>query len=218
MSSESRRNETTVGADGLRIWSCVICRRRKVRCDRREPCNNCLKSDIECHYPVTGRLPRRRDPPSASQGSKPGKHSELIRRLRRLEAVVTELSAQVEEGAGAVGLSTPSSWQIPLPQESGNPVDDGLQGSRETGSSLASDEATAIGGQPTPHKGVSPQDGDGLDEEFGNLIVAKNGAVHVGNRFWTIFCDEVCELARDAFRSLLSGSRSIGAQYFRSCG
>ncbi|KAK4204765.1 putative transcription factor [Triangularia verruculosa] len=39
--------------------SCVTCRRRKIRCDRKEPCSNCLKSkDSTCSY-------RDRAPPPA---------------------------------------------------------------------------------------------------------------------------------------------------------
>ncbi|EHK49355.1 hypothetical protein TRIATDRAFT_214314 [Trichoderma atroviride IMI 206040] len=86
----------TVTEDGLQIWSCVTCRRRKVKCDRTNPCSNCARNGVECHFPVTGRLPRRRDPTTWKSPTE--KQAELLNRLRRLESLVTELAAQVEDG------------------------------------------------------------------------------------------------------------------------
>lgn len=39
--------------------SCVICQRRKVKCNRQFPCSNCVKSRIEC-TPSIPAPPRRR--------------------------------------------------------------------------------------------------------------------------------------------------------------
>ncbi|PKK49661.1 hypothetical protein CI102_5430 [Trichoderma harzianum] len=94
--NHSTAGEIAIAEDSLRIWSCVTCRRRKVKCDRKDPCSNCVKNQIECHFPVTGRLPRRRDP--AAWKSPTEKQAELLDRLRRLESLVTELAAQVEDG------------------------------------------------------------------------------------------------------------------------
>ncbi|KAL7952400.1 hypothetical protein V8C34DRAFT_319075 [Trichoderma compactum] len=77
-----RARETAIAEDGLRIRSRITRRRRKVKCDRRDPCSNCVKNQVECHFPVTGRLPRRRDPTA----------------WKSIEALVTELAAQVEDG------------------------------------------------------------------------------------------------------------------------
>ncbi|KAI8717664.1 Zn(2)-C6 fungal-type domain-containing protein [Fusarium sp. LHS14.1] len=164
---------------GLKIWSCVICRRRKVRCDRRDPCSNCVKNNIECHFPVTGRIPRRNQNPGAYK-SPAQKQSELLSRLRRLESVVTELAAQVEDGSqdvraviapgpsGAVSIS--SSETGPTPVESEDP------------STTESSLTVSSTGQ---------QAGSEYDEEFGRLVVDKDGGLHVGNRFWSVFCGEV---------------------------
>ena len=71
--------------------SCVTCRRRKVRCDKKNPCNNCTKAGIDCIFPGPGRAPRTaRKPPD----------TELLSRLRRLEGVVQSLGAQVDEDGG----------------------------------------------------------------------------------------------------------------------
>lgn len=186
------------GADGLRIWSCVICRRRKVRCDRHEPCANCIRNGIECHYPVTGRLPRRRGPQAGPNSSAAERHANLIRRLRRLEAVVTELSAQVEEGAKGQEISDVS-VQIPLRPPPSRATDSPLArvaGSPQTSSmETVSHQESSDWGAPSstlgtnwPSGGSVPEEGD---EDFGRLVVARNGVLTVGNRFWTVFCDEV---------------------------
>ncbi|KAF5984940.1 hypothetical protein FBULB1_3133 [Fusarium bulbicola] len=141
----------------LKIWSCVTCRRRKIRCDRKEPCNNCIRTNIDCHFPVTGRIPRRtRDAKTPAQ-----KQSELLSRLRRLESVVTELAAQVKDENGAKTMG-----QITVDKE-------------PTESSWA-----------TSSSSLDPQTSE-FDEDFGRLVVDKDGTLHVGNRFWTVFCSEV---------------------------
>ncbi|OAL04622.1 hypothetical protein IQ06DRAFT_290674 [Phaeosphaeriaceae sp. SRC1lsM3a] len=68
--------------------SCVTCRRRKVKCDKKQPCSNCLRAKIECVFPGPGRAPRK---------SRKPQDAELLDRLRRLEGVVSSLNAQVEE-------------------------------------------------------------------------------------------------------------------------
>ncbi|KAJ6114970.1 hypothetical protein N7486_000748 [Penicillium sp. IBT 16267x] len=45
-------------------YSCVVCHNRKVKCDRKEPCSNCAKADVECVYrppPPPRRRKRERD-------------------------------------------------------------------------------------------------------------------------------------------------------------
>ncbi|CAG7926953.1 unnamed protein product [Penicillium olsonii] len=34
----------------LTPFSCVVCHKRKVKCDRQEPCSNCAKANVECVY------------------------------------------------------------------------------------------------------------------------------------------------------------------------
>lgn len=75
-------------APSLNPRSCITCRRRKVKCDKKQPCSNCARAKIECIFPGPGRAPRKsRKPPDG----------ELMERLRRLEGVVQTLNAQVEE-------------------------------------------------------------------------------------------------------------------------
>lgn len=129
--------------DGTKIWNCVACRRRKLKCDRQEPCSGCSKNSLECHYPVTGRIPRRsRAPPSWDSPHQ--RQSELLQKLTRLESIVTELSGQVEDG-----------------------------------------KLTDFSSDATPESGAD------VVEDFGNLIVRKDGKLKIERKFWSIFCTEV---------------------------
>jgi hypothetical protein len=109
---------------------------------------------------VSGRIPRRSRDPSASK-TPAQKQSELLGRLRRLESVVTELAAQVED-------------------ENGANIDSHVMGG------ITVDAAATESSGAT-----SSQAGTEYDEDFGRLVVDKDGGLHVGNRFWTVFCGEV---------------------------
>ncbi|CAH0017468.1 unnamed protein product [Clonostachys rhizophaga] len=198
MESEGPEGLLARDAAGLRIWSCVTCRRRKVRCDRVDPtCKNCMRNGIECHYPVTGRLPRRR-PAKDDSGNRAQRQDELISRLRRLEAVVTEMSAQVEEGAREQGLGENFSFQV-TPRSS-------------SASATASTPPSTGEAWPAPVDGLQAISEDDLGEDFGRLVVAKDGALHIGRRFWTVFCDEVDNIFR-AVEDVEEGNDEAGALY-----
>ncbi|RSL77090.1 hypothetical protein CEP51_009376 [Fusarium floridanum] len=176
--SSSDKQPSASDAD-LKIWSCVICRRRKVRCDRRDPCSNCVKNNIECHFPVTGRIPRRNQNPGAYK-SPAQKQSELLSRLRRLESVVTELAAQVEDGS-----------QDPRASTAPGPSGSVSISSSETGPATVESEDPSVTESSLTVSSTGQQAGSEYDEEFGRLVVDKDGGLHVGNRFWTVFCGEV---------------------------
>jgi hypothetical protein len=72
--------------------SCVTCRRRKVKCNKEDPCRNCLRAGTECIFPGPGRAPRR---------SRKLPDTELLARLRKLEGVVQSLGAQTDDHAVA---------------------------------------------------------------------------------------------------------------------
>lgn len=39
--------------------SCLVCHQRKIRCDKRSPCSNCVRGDVLCRFPKEERGPRR---------------------------------------------------------------------------------------------------------------------------------------------------------------
>lgn len=85
---QKRNGSISNSAGASNARSCLTCRKRKVKCDKKQPCSNCARAKIECVFPGPGRAPRKsRKPPDG----------ELMDRLRRLEGVVQSLNAQVEE-------------------------------------------------------------------------------------------------------------------------
>ncbi|KAH8701041.1 putative C6 transcription factor [Talaromyces proteolyticus] len=58
----------------LKDYSCLTCRQRKVRCDRRAPCSNCIKAEKECSFIPPTRGKRKRTKPR-----KEGLHAKLKR-------------------------------------------------------------------------------------------------------------------------------------------
>lgn len=77
--------------DSLKSYSCLTCRQRKVRCDRRTPCSNCVKAEKQCSFipPVRGK--RKRTKPSRE-----GLHA----KLKRYKELLRSYGVKVEPSDG----------------------------------------------------------------------------------------------------------------------
>ncbi|KAJ5629161.1 hypothetical protein N7528_002818 [Penicillium herquei] len=160
-------------SDSATARSCVTCRRRKVRCNKRSPCSNCVKASTECVFPPPGRAPRksRRQP-----------DVDLQARLRRLEGFIAQLS---EKGAD-VNLSPSQLAASFSSAATTNPT------------SPTSKESTNINGQEAicpfedndPKKLVPRK----FENEFGRLVIDEGRSRYVSNRLWASLGDEVQEL------------------------
>lgn len=64
---------------------CVTCRRRKVKCDKRMPCQNCVKAGAECFFPSK----------RATAEGQSSADSELLHELRRLEPLFQSLVSKI---------------------------------------------------------------------------------------------------------------------------
>lgn len=79
-----------------RKYACTLCARRKIKCDKLQPCHNCSRSQAECHYetPAPSQRPRKR-----------GADSEALSRIREYEELLRknniELSAY-EKGSSSI--------------------------------------------------------------------------------------------------------------------
>jgi hypothetical protein len=108
----------------VKARSCIVCRNRKVRCDRQTPCSHCRRANISCVYPSTDRPPRwvrRLDRFTEDSDQLSRKHPQHIDpsldvamdRLQNLENLVKELRAQLERAKSSTlvtnsGPATPS--------------------------------------------------------------------------------------------------------------
>ena len=78
---------TMTPTKSLKHYSCALCHRRKVKCDRKDPCTYCVTHRVPC-VPTTlaAPRPRKRRFPEA----------ELLARLRRYEAALKSYGADIE--------------------------------------------------------------------------------------------------------------------------
>ncbi|KAM5367385.1 hypothetical protein ACJZ2D_010030 [Fusarium nematophilum] len=78
--------------------SCVFCRQRKVKCDRQQPCSNCVRCKLDCTYPAgRGRAAKR---------PRQTLDAPLVDRLHRLEDIIKRLASQVDAGAAGATAGT----------------------------------------------------------------------------------------------------------------
>jgi hypothetical protein len=83
----STAGERTAPNAELKSYSCLICRKRKTKCDRRNPCSNCVKTRRECSFvpPVRGKRPKTKLP-----------YEGLHAKLRRYEDLLKSYGAKIE--------------------------------------------------------------------------------------------------------------------------
>ncbi|KAL4887935.1 fungal-specific transcription factor domain-containing protein [Aspergillus ambiguus] len=173
--STSTSHSTSHGAqDSSSHRSCVTCRRRKVRCNKRCPCSNCARAGIECVYPPPGRAPRKTKRPQ---------DAELLARLRRLEGVIEHLS---EQNATSARQPSPEQQNVNIPATATTTTNEPSQ--------FAPPPAEESAGCPfnlDPKKPLQPRN---LQHEFGRLVIDEGRSRYVSNRFWASLGDEIEEL------------------------
>ncbi|KAJ5726314.1 uncharacterized protein N7483_007671 [Penicillium malachiteum] len=145
--------------------SCVICRSRKVRCDKLSPCSNCRRANIACIYPSGDRPPRWARRLERAERPVTG---EVMDRLHHLESLVKELTEQLEQAYAAAKSPAASSNS---PENSSHSRDPSYQENSGTGSS------------------------DNVHDKFGRLVLndAKKSC-YVGSAFWSWVNDELDDL------------------------
>ncbi|KAL2826804.1 fungal-specific transcription factor domain-containing protein [Aspergillus cavernicola] len=152
--------------DSLALRSCITCRRRKVRCDKRSPCSNCVKAAIECIFPPPGRAPRKTKRP-------PAENVELLSRLRQLESIVE------------AAITNPNGQPAPAPAPS-QQRNDRLSG--EPPARTQTEGETGCPRLTAQNQSVS------LEHEFGRLVIEDTRSRYVSNRYWASLGDQIEEL------------------------
>lgn len=77
----------------VREFSCYACRQRKVKCDRHEPCANCVRADADCQYIEPTRGKRKRTKPLRES-----LHAKIARYERMLEKHGENLTPSLDDG------------------------------------------------------------------------------------------------------------------------
>ncbi|KAI5359686.1 hypothetical protein Slin15195_G073160 [Septoria linicola] len=185
----SSSTRATIDAHGrtLNPRSCVTCRKRKVKCDKLWPCNNCNRAHIECVFPAPGRAPRK--PRKLGEG----RDKELLERLRKLESVVKGMGAEVPGGE--------------LPEESQEVQADATSPKASPGEATGKRSSIVDHEQPAV---VAPRDAEEefqsktrwveeqqkgrFENRFGRLVVNDGKSRYINNSFWANLSNEVEDL------------------------
>ena len=172
---------STTSGPATKSRSCVICRTRKVRCDRQSPCSNCRRAGIACVAPSTDRPPRwarRLERVANNAKTTPGEAatkdadlgtSKVMERLRTLESLVKDLSGQLEQAhAAAISAgASPSAANSPRGSTHGRDMES------QKGSSSAA--------------GVT-----GVQQQLGRMVVQDaSRSRYISSDFWSRINDEV---------------------------
>lgn len=147
---------------------CTTCRKRKVRCDRNRPCQNCHQLGYECLYEV-----RSQSGPSASrrQAMQTSKISALTARIASLEALVMNMS----ESAKAAPLPDQIS---PVPStEALDPINSLF---RNILSNVKNEGSVA----------------DDADARAGKLVFSQTSSRYVLSSFWAAQHEEVSPIEK----------------------
>lgn len=85
--STTERRPSQRTADGLHKHSCVVCATRKIKCDRKEPCGNCVKGKSQCIF---------RNPAPPRRRKKGAAQNDVLERLKRAEELLSIRSDATE--------------------------------------------------------------------------------------------------------------------------
>ncbi|KXT05690.1 hypothetical protein AC578_5631 [Pseudocercospora eumusae] len=162
--------------------SCVTCRRRKVKCDKINPCTNCNRAHIECVFPAPGRAPRK------ARKIGDSRDKELLERLRRLEGVVK-----------GMGVEVPSDGKESNVEHNGNK--DNTDAEKGDGPPIGKPDAVAAtctqhADEVFRHKTawVEEQQKGRFENRFGRLVVNEGKSRYINNSFWANLSNEVEDL------------------------
>ena len=189
-------------------------RHTKVRCDKHMPCSNCRRAQIPCIFPAPGRAPRRprpKDPNAPPKQPSSERELELMKRLRKLEGIVEELSGQIEVEA-ARPLHSAGNSPGGTSVYSGH---DQTPGARPTTGTTSSSHfapgltpAGASPEHPNPPRTVSgnvseaertPRGSPDVHKQFGRLMLnEKGGTRYVSSGLWSSITDELDELRKES--------------------
>lgn len=92
--------------------ACIVCRDRKVKCDRQLPCSTCRRWGIQnCVYPSPIRVSPRPKRSQLLEQSNAGPDRLLLERLKKLEIMVQRLGGTIDVDSSISSSGTPAEPQ-----------------------------------------------------------------------------------------------------------
>ncbi|KAI9885577.1 MAG: Exosome non-catalytic core component [Watsoniomyces obsoletus] len=145
--------------------SCVTCRKRKVKCDKRWPCSNCNRARISCVYPGPERAQRR--PKKVTESN-----HELLARIKKLEGVVRELrgAPSPQEGDDGQGRGT-------------SRIEDHDESMNLDGGYFSTENVFPVENETSAQ--------DGMEKEFGRLLIEEGKSRYGSSSLWASLSEQV---------------------------
>lgn len=172
---------------GRKRRSCLMCSKRKVKCDKQKPCICCVKAGIECVFPV-----------AASNRTEVGSTPELVEMLQRLEKAVQTLGPRNPEKSEATlrpghDASSHSGPQIDSRQRQGS-ITTLTEARTEARTNTCDHESTAEVGNKLQGKkpyGKAPSVSSSHAESPGRIVRDHGRDTYVRRWFWDDESNEV---------------------------
>lgn len=153
--------------------SCNHCRRRKSRCDRKQPCSNCSSRGQICNYAFEGLVDNKA---LRQHPSQPAALS-IRGRLNQLESLVVSLRSElVAEETKIEGLNS-----VPRPSLSGKSSPPGA----------AFSAAGVVGTNVNTPEYDIPVD---ESSECGSMLISPSDVRYIGGAHWVAILDSIAEL------------------------
>ncbi|KAI3328966.1 hypothetical protein HD806DRAFT_519308 [Xylariaceae sp. AK1471] len=162
--SADKTNSNSKSAQPTHLRSCVLCRQRKVKCDRRQPCSNCIRAEATCvHPPGAGRAAKR---PRQVVDTK------VLHRLSQLETTIRRLQQQTK----------------------GREADSDSHVASEASASPQHALSTRSEAQDRRDLPANASLGSATIPEFGRLVVEESQSRYVSNIMWADLTESVEQL------------------------
>ncbi|KAL2159370.1 hypothetical protein VTH06DRAFT_2373 [Thermothelomyces fergusii] len=186
------------------------------------PCSNCRRAQIPCIFPAPGRAPRRprpKDPNAPAKQPSSEREVELMKRLRKLEDIVEELSSQIEVESGRQPHSATNSPEGTAFARDEQAIGRRLSrlvsatGSLDHGSPgiASANMAVRQDSGPLPESEAHGRRSLDVHKQFGRLVLNENGGTrYVSSSLWSSITDELDEL-RKASQDL-GDDESVGSE------
>ncbi|KAI0452485.1 fungal-specific transcription factor domain-containing protein [Xylaria acuta] len=163
--------------------SCTSCRARKLKCDKQDPCRNCVRSGSECVFPARKRIQRPRKT----------KNAELLRRLNRLESIVGKVGlANLEGLEEARVVSGETATAATTTDVDAAAAEEGEGSSSSSRLHPPPPHVAEVGGDSDPR---DDDDDDGNHAPCGLKSVRppqdSTASRYLSSEFWSSLCDEV---------------------------
>ncbi len=106
--------------------SCSLCRRKKLRCNRQNPCSNCVARNVTCNREGSlPAVPAQAGTAAAHTGGAASTDVAILTRLDRLEGLILQMNANSQSRIHSSGLPvlkerTPESVKNPLMDVNGS--------------------------------------------------------------------------------------------------